>query len=513
MKKGLLAIVMAGILTCMGVKMIGTYSVSAAEAPRECVQTGRSVWVNPLYEISVVDAGQDETPAEEVEATGAATYSSKKAAASYLRRRMVARDESISFYYSGTGLNKETLEALQNELLELALDVTASPWEGDYLRYHLSYISHVYTYSWEGTDSYIVWNLSYISETEEEKRTAAAIKSAVKALKLTQDSDAVKIKKIHDAICERVVYYDDGDRKVHSAYSAIEEGRAVCQGYATLFYAMGLEAGLKVRCVQGTGNGGAHLWNIVKLGNRWYNMDVTWDDQTDGIRYTYYMKNTAEFGAHVRAPQYQCSSFLAEHPMATASYTGKVETPVLKSVTSAGATSLRLTWSGVPTASGYSIYSAASRNGTYKKLCNVKGGVTSKQISGLTPGRTYYFKLCAYSTVLGEVSSGYSQIKSAKPLPDKVKLTGVSASKGAVRATWKRVSGAAGYQITVTYKDKGKNIKKSVFVRSNGKSGQSGKITGLKSGKRCSVCVRAYAKGVKGKVYGNYSSVAKKTVK
>lgn len=39
---------------------------------------------------------------------------------------------------------------------------------------------------------------------------------------------------------------------------------AVCQGYASLFYRLALDAGVDTRVISGEA-GGPHAWNIVKL--------------------------------------------------------------------------------------------------------------------------------------------------------------------------------------------------------------------------------------------------------
>ena len=52
---------------------------------------------------------------------------------------------------------------------------------------------------------------------------------------------------------------------------------AVCQGYAGLLYRLCLEMGISCRMITGTGNGGAHAWNIVALDGKYYNADSTWD--------------------------------------------------------------------------------------------------------------------------------------------------------------------------------------------------------------------------------------------
>ena len=59
---------------------------------------------------------------------------------------------------------------------------------------------------------------------------------------------------------------------------------------------------------------------------------------------------------------------------------------------------------------------ATSKNGTYKKVATVKGGTkVSYTKTGLTNGKTYYFKAAAYKTVDGKnIYSSYSPVKYAK---------------------------------------------------------------------------------------------------
>ena len=43
------------------------------------------------------------------------------------------------------------------------------------------------------------------------------------------------------------------------------------------------ELGIPCDIVFGTcTNGGGHAWNLVQLDGNWYQMDVTWDDQSYG---------------------------------------------------------------------------------------------------------------------------------------------------------------------------------------------------------------------------------------
>ena len=68
----------------------------------------------------------------------------------------------------------------------------------------------------------------------------------------------------------------------------------------------------------GQANGGDHGWNIVKLGQYWYNLDVTWDDTTG--RTKWFLKSDAAFSDHTRDGEYLTDAFYAQYPMSPADY-------------------------------------------------------------------------------------------------------------------------------------------------------------------------------------------------
>ena len=67
-----------------------------------------------------------------------------------------------------------------------------------------------------------------------------------------------------------------------------------------LFYRLCKEAGLSVRIISGTGNGGAHAWNIVRIGSKYYNVDCTWDGQNEATYNDFLLKSEADFSDHTR---------------------------------------------------------------------------------------------------------------------------------------------------------------------------------------------------------------------
>ena len=88
--------------------------------------------------------------------------------------------------------------------------------------------------------------------------------------------------------------------------------------------------------------------------------------------------------------------------------------PTISSIKLADVTKATLTWTKVTGASGYAIYRATSKNGTYKKIGVVRGnGNVQYTASGMSNGKTYYFKVAAYKTVNGKDYYGaYSSVKS-----------------------------------------------------------------------------------------------------
>ena len=105
---------------------------------------------------------------------------------------------------------------------------------------------------------------------------------------------------VHDFLIERAAYdedvdtvdFDSNDPDINTAYGALVEQKAVCEGYARAFQM--LMNGLGVECVgvMGAAQEQYHIWNAVQLGEEWYYTDVTWDDREESYaRYIYFNIN------------------------------------------------------------------------------------------------------------------------------------------------------------------------------------------------------------------------------
>ena len=80
----------------------------------------------------------------------------------------------------------------------------------------------------------------------------------------------------------------------------------VCEGYARSFQM--LMNGLGIDCVgvMGESSDQMHIWNSVKLGDNWYNVDATWNDREEPYaRYLYFNINDDElYSDHTLSPMF-----------------------------------------------------------------------------------------------------------------------------------------------------------------------------------------------------------------
>ena len=165
---------------------------------------------------------------------------------------------------------------------------------------------------------------------------------------------------------------------------------------------------------------------------------------------------------------------------------------------------IQLKWNKVEGASGYEIYRATSKNGTYQKIKTINNGntVTFKN-KKLKFNKKYYYKVRAFKKAGADTEySDFSNTLKTKTKLAKPVLKLKRKPSTSLNISWKKVTGASGYQIR--YSLKKKSGYKSIQIR-KAKSGTY-KKSGLKSKKRYYVQIRAY-RMVKGKkVYGSWSA-------
>lgn len=127
-----------------------------------------------------------------------------------------------------------------------------------------------------------------------------------------------------------------------------------------------------------------------------------------------------------------------------------------KSITSVGvsSSSIKVSWTTVSGASGYSVYRATSRTGTYTLLANTTK--TTYTNTGLKSGNQYYYKIKTYKNIgATKIYSGYSDIASAIPtaLSVPVGVKAEPATDTSIDIIWSAVKGASGYEVQIAFSD------------------------------------------------------------
>lgn len=141
-----------------------------------------------------------------------------------------------------------------------------------------------------------VTKLSFTKVDSSLKNNLAKIDSTVNSLvsKVNGKSNYEKLKYLHDWICNNMSY------QLNSALSIngfiVKKGQ--CMTYAMMYKYLLNKLNIDCIYVSGTvSSGGAHAWNYVRLNNKWYGIDVCWDDPSNRntIVYTYFLKGKNTF--------------------------------------------------------------------------------------------------------------------------------------------------------------------------------------------------------------------------
>jgi len=115
------------------------------------------------------------------------------------------------------------------------------------------------------------------------------INSAAQNLMFEGMTDLDKLLLAHDYITDNCVYYKTvkdgyyyyGDGYSFNSYGVLVNKKGVCQGYAYAYPALLKAMGYPIENIRQVSSEALnHMWNFVKLDNKWYHVDVTWDDPT-----------------------------------------------------------------------------------------------------------------------------------------------------------------------------------------------------------------------------------------
>ena len=255
---------------------------------------------------------------------------SEEEAAQVLREAMKERADSAGICLI-TDVAAADSEGMIGEIFDAAIEHTGDPKEGDYLRFQYQNChASAKAVTESGRNAILfTYSLSYYDTAEQEEALDEAVDGIIEFLELDDMSDAEKTETIYNYLRDNVEYdYDnltDSEYLLkHTAYAALVDGKAVCQGYSAALYRLLLEAGVDNRIIFGTGidssgNSEEHTWNIVKVGDAYYNCDVTRDDELGGDQY--FLKAADPFSEdHIRDEEYLTEDFKESYAVSDTDY-------------------------------------------------------------------------------------------------------------------------------------------------------------------------------------------------
>lgn len=260
------------------------------------------------------------------------SFSTIEDTAEYLKEQIKLRNETVNITVP---YSFDQAADVLVEIMDKAFAETGDGSEGDYIRFGI----HGYECSYSGNSARVTFNIkfNYFTTGVQERLVDEKIESVLGELDLTGKSDYEKIEIIYDYIVNNVSYaYDSSEDVIFSAYSALFNGSAVCQGIAQLFYRLATEAGISCRIISGTANGGNHAWNIAEINGKYYLLDPTFDLSYGGSEKYYFLRGSGNFDEHNKtaphiagsgkennyayAPDYTSAEFAEKYPVSQTDY-------------------------------------------------------------------------------------------------------------------------------------------------------------------------------------------------
>lgn len=112
-----------------------------------------------------------------------------------------------------------------------------------------------------------------------QKKIDKEIKTALKLI----NSKMTKIEKalvLHDYLIQNTAYYNGASLSSRTTEAGVFlDKKANCQGYSIAYAMLMQRIGVSVKYISSESM--AHIWNMIKIGGKWYHVDVTWDDPVE----------------------------------------------------------------------------------------------------------------------------------------------------------------------------------------------------------------------------------------
>ena len=513
LKKKLLSLLLALVMTAtlLPVQAMAAEVGSTGKGGLKTVYTME--YVNPLYAdaLGAETSGWSQPKASmqwaaDVQTAADEPYLTEAEAVKVLRSQMIARSNDIHIKLRTAPTNDHG--AVVKNLCHKAQEhIKGSGTTGDYLLWQYGGIGGSFSYRQLGREneyditygpnrnySSTIW---YTTAAQEQWLNNYISGTMRPQLALDTKTTYQKVEAIYNWITEKVRYdyahlEDPGYQLQFTAYAAVRNRTAVCQGYANLLYRLANDAGIDCRII----TGGNHAWNILQMNDgKYYCMDATWDEGQSS--YSYFLKGLPEFGK-THSPQTDpnntpyWTSYVSR--MSDTDYNSAfAEAPANVTMRTAAVSgkNIVVTWQQAAGAAKYKVFRKDPVNTGWKIVATVTGlSYTDKNV---TPGVKYSYTVRGINTE-GALSPDYNRngVSATVPkstTPANVKLVGAKAVTSGIQVTWQAADGAAQYRV---YRKDAANPKWTVLTSSA--TGTSYTDKTAKAGVKYTYTVRGIAK-------------------
>ncbi|MDE6035864.1 MAG: hypothetical protein K2G36_08155 [Ruminococcus sp.] len=232
--------------------------------------------------VSLDTSAITEIPVNYTESTQPAYFEDVGSVSEYIKENLVARNETIEFLLPAGSDGIGTADSA----VDMAFAETDKSNHGDYLRKSIKQVNYRTRSSYKEVK--VTVTVSYRTNAEQENYIEEKISEILDGLDVEGKNDYRKITAIYEYIINNVTYdYTSGSELKYTAYGALHDGTAVCQGISMLFYRMLKESGISCRMITGSA-GGPHAWNIAGIDGVYYLFDPTFDVNFSNISDCHY---------------------------------------------------------------------------------------------------------------------------------------------------------------------------------------------------------------------------------
>lgn len=183
--------------------------------------------------------------------------------------------ENITLYFDNGTYKIEQLNEMIHGILEELMEEYPKL---SYVSYHMTSYGTVkpkvvleFTYALDNITLLKVYNKNL------DKKVAELIQDLITPEMKDYEREWV----IANYLASNLIYAPRDTDISHTMQGALMEGVAVCDGYAKSAMYLLNSIGVPTQFVTGTANGGPHAWNLVKLGDGYYHVDLTWADSDE----------------------------------------------------------------------------------------------------------------------------------------------------------------------------------------------------------------------------------------